>query len=218
MKTYYLFDLDGTLLDPGIGITEGVRYALKHFGIEVAERSQLYPFIGPPLLDSFQEFMGLSLQEARQAIRFYRDYYQDQGMYENTVYPAIPRVLANLKDQGKTLALATSKPEYFAQKILDHYELAHYFDFIGGATLDEGRSNKSEVIQYSLQHLDNPDVNQVVMIGDRKFDILAGKEIGLTTIGVLYGYGSKQELQEAGADYLISQPEELLEWQGKVDK
>lgn len=214
MKTYYLFDLDGTLLDPGIGITEGVRHALRHFGIEVAERSQLYPFIGPPLLDSFQEFMDLTPSEAKQAIQFYRDYYQDQGMYENTVYPAIPRVLASLKAQGKTLALATSKPEYFAQKILDHYDLAQYFDFVGGATLDEARSKKSDVIQYSLQHLDNPDVNQAVMIGDRKFDILAGQQIGLTTIGVLYGYGSKQELQAAGADYLVSQPEDLLDWKG----
>ena len=208
---YYLFDLDGTLLDPGIGITSGVLYALKHFGLEVEDRRQLYPFIGPPLLDSFMEFFDMSETQAHQAIGYYREYYGTTGLFENTVYPGIETVLDQLKAQGKILALATSKPEAFAERILTHYHLTDYFDYIGGATFDGVRSDKLDVIRYVLQALGNPTSDQVVMVGDRKFDILAGNQLGLTTVGALYGYGSQAELQAAKADYILAQPTDLLQ-------
>lgn len=208
---YYLFDLDGTLVDPGIGITNGVRYALKHFGLEVKDRRQLYPFIGPPLLDSFMEFFDMSETQAHQAIGYYREYYGATGLFENTVYPGVETVLDQLKGQGKILALATSKPEAFAEQILAHYHLTDYFDYIGGATFDGVRSDKLDVIRYVLQALRNPTSDQVVMVGDRKFDILAGNQLGLTTVGALYGYGSQAELQAAKADYIIAQPTDLLQ-------
>ena len=208
---YYLFDLDGTLVDPGVGITSGVQYALKHFGIEVEDRRQLYSFIGPPLLDSFMEFFNLNEMQAKEAIDYYREYYGATGLFENTVYPGIKTVLDQLKSQGKMIALATSKPEVFAERILAHYQLTDYFDYIGGATFDGVRSHKLDVIRYVLQALGNPASDQVVMVGDRKFDILAGNELSLTTVGVLYGYGSQAELQTAQADYIISQPTDLLQ-------
>lgn len=208
---YYLFDLDGTLVDPGIGITSGVLYALKHFGLEVEDRRQLYPFIGPPLLDSFMEFFEMSEMQAHQAIGYYREYYGATGLFENTVYPGIETVLDQLKGQGKILALATSKPEAFAERILTHYHLTDYFDYIGGATFDGIRSDKLDVIRYVLQALEDPTSDQVVMVGDRKFDILAGNQLGLTTVGALYGYGSQAELQAAKADYIIAQPTDLLQ-------
>lgn len=208
---YYLFDLDGTLVDPGVGITSGVQYALKHFGIEVEDRRQLYSFIGPPLLDSFMEFFNLNEMQAKEAIDYYREYYGATGLFENTVYPGIKTVLDQLKSQGKMIALATSKPEAFAERILVHYQLTDYFDYIGGATFDGVRSHKLDVIRYVLQALGNPASDQVVMVGDRKFDVLAGNELSLTTVGVLYGYGSQAELQTAQADYIISQPTDLLQ-------
>lgn len=208
---YYLFDLDGTLVDPGVGITSGVQYALKHFGIEVEDRRQLYSFIGPPLLDSFMEFFNLNEMQAKEAIDYYREYYGATGLFENTVYPGIKTVLDQLKSQGKMIALATSKPEAFAEQILVHYQLTDYFDYIGGATFDGVRSHKLDVIRYVLQALGNPASDQVVMVGDRKFDVLAGNELSLTTVGVLYGYGSQAELQTAQADYIIEQPTELLQ-------
>ena len=208
---YYLFDLDGTLVDPGVGITSGVQYALKHFGIEVEDRRQLYPFIGPPLLDSFMDFFNLNEMQAKEAIDYYREYYGATGLFENTVYPGIKTVLDQLKSQGKMIALATSKPEAFAEQILVHYQLTDYFDYIGGATFDGVRSHKLDVIRYVLQALGNPTSDQVVMVGDRKFDVLAGNELSLTTVGVLYGYGSQAELQTAQADYIIEQPTELLQ-------
>ena len=208
---YYLFDLDGTLVDPGVGITSGVQYALKHFGIEVEDRRQLYSFIGPPLLDSFMEFFNLNEMQAKEAIDYYREYYGATGLFENTVYPGIKTVLDQLKSQGKMIALATSKPEAFAEQILVHYQLTDYFDYIGGATFDGVRSHKLDVIRYVLQALGNPPSDQVVMVGDRKFDVLAGNELSLTTVGVLYGYGSQAELQAAKADYIIAKPTDLLQ-------
>ena len=208
---YYLFDLDGTLVDSGIGITSGVQYALKHMGIEVEDRRQLYKFIGPPLREAFMEFFNLSETQAQEAVGYYREYYRATGLFENTVYPGIETVLDQLKSQGKIIALATSKPEGFAEQILEHYQLANYFDYIGGATFDGVRSEKLDVIRYVLQSLGNPTSDQVVMVGDRKFDVLAGNQLGLTTVGVLYGYGSQAELQAAKADYIIEQPIDLLQ-------
>lgn len=201
-----LFDLDGTLTDPGVGITSAAQYALKAFGIDVADRSTLYPFIGPPLKDSFMDYFHLSSAEADIAIRHYRDYFARQGWHENEVYPDIENLLSSLQKAGNRLLVATSKPEIFARRILEHFRLARYFDFIGGSTLDGSRSSKSDVIRYVLE---NGFEGRALMIGDRKFDIAGAQANGLDSVGVLYGYGSREELSEAGATFLAASVTEL---------
>lgn len=204
-----LFDLDGTLTDPGLGITNSVMYALDRFDIHESDRTKLYPFIGPPLWDSFMRFYGMSRDQAEEAVRVYREYYGDRGLLENSVYPGIPQMLAALKAQGKTLAVATSKPEGFSRQILDHFELSQYFDRIAGASMDRSRSRKADVIRYALEGL-SADPATTVMVGDREHDVLGAQELGLPCVGVLYGYGDRPELEAAGAAALAADPVELL--------
>lgn len=210
MYDVILFDLDGTLTDPGIGITNSVAYALEKLGIPVPQREALYPFIGPPLLESFQRFYGLSLDAAREAVTFYRAYFADRGMFENRVYDGVEGVLAALKAAGKRLAVATSKPEVFARQILDHFGLTAYFSDIAGASLDESRIRKDQVIAYALETCQLPAGAKAIMAGDREHDILGAKQHGLDSIGVLYGYGSYEELKNAGATYLVETVEAIL--------
>ena len=167
-----LFDLDGTLTDPGLGITNSVMFALERFGIHESDRQKLYPFIGPPLWDSFMRFYGMSREEADRAVTVYREYYADRGLFENTVYPGIPQMLEDLRVQGKTLAVATSKPEGFSVKILEHFGLAKFFDRIAGASMDQSRSRKADVIRYALSELPQADPRTTVMVGDREHDVL----------------------------------------------
>lgn len=206
---YILMDLDGTVTDPMTGITRCVQYALKHWGIEENELQKLCGFIGPPLSDAFQEFYGFTKEQAEEAILKYRERFVRIGMYENKVYPGMAKMLSKLKDEGKKVMLATSKPEGFARKILEHFRLAPYFDYIGGATLDGSRSHKKEVIAYVLETCRINDRAGVVMVGDRKYDIEGARQLGLDTIGVTYGYGSRKELEEAGADRIVDSVEEL---------
>lgn len=194
-----LFDLDGTLTDPGLGITNSVMFALERFGIHESDRQKLYPFIGPPLWDSFMRFYGMSREEADRAVTVYREYYADRGLFENTVYPGIPQMLEDLRVQGKTLAVATSKPEGFSVKILEHFGLAKFFDRIAGASMDQSRSRKADVIRYALSELPQADPRTTVMVGDREHDVLGAWEVGLPCVGVLYGYGNRPELEAAGA-------------------
>ncbi len=194
-----LFDLDGTLTDPGLGITNSVMFALERFGIHESDRQKLYPFIGPPLWDSFMRFYGMSREEADRAVTVYREYYADRGLFENTVYPGIPQMLEDLRVQGKTLAVATSKPEGFSVKILEHFGLAKFFDRIAGASMDQSRSRKADVIRYALSELPQADPRTTVMVGDREHDVLGAREVGLPCVGVLYGYGNRPELEAAGA-------------------
>lgn len=210
MYKYILFDLDGTLTDPGLGITNAVMYALKKFNIEVPERSELYKFIGPPLLESFEKFYGMSSEESQMALQYYREYFKPYGLYENTVYDGIEELLAELKAQGKQLILATSKPEPFAIEILRHFKLDKYFDFIAGATMDEKRVRKADVIAYALESCEITDLSSAIMIGDREHDVLGAKEVGLASIGVLYGYGNLEELKNAGATYIVENPMNVL--------
>ena len=207
---YYLFDLDGTLTDPGIGITNSVMYALDKYGIHVEDRAELYKFIGPPLMDSFQEYYGFSKEQAWQALQYYREYFREKGILENLVYSGIPEALGSLKTNGKTIALATSKPEEFAVRILKHFDLYPYFDFVGGATMDEKRSRKGDVIRYVLETMDIADRSEVMMVGDREHDVSGALENGILCTGVLYGYGNREELVKAGAAYIIERPEELV--------
>ena len=211
MKQYILFDLDGTLTDAGPGITNSVAYALAQFGISEPDRRKLNPFVGPPLKDSFARYYHFSPEEVSRAIDHYRVYFEEKGIFENALYDGIVPLLAACKEAGKTLVLATSKPRVFAERILTHFQIASFFDFVAGSELDEKtRVNKEEVIEYALESMKIPP-SEAVMIGDTKFDILGGKRFSLLTVGVLYGYGSAEELSEAGADHVVGTVEELQE-------
>lgn len=204
-----LFDLDGTLTDPGIGITNSVAYALKKYQISVEDRGELYRFIGPPLMESFERFYGFSHEQAVEAVGFYREYYRDKGIYENKVYEGIPQLLARLKAAGKKVLLATSKPEEFAVQILRHFDLLQYFDVTAGAAMDETRTAKADVIAYGLRKAGIADRESCIMIGDREHDILGAKKMQMASMGVLFGYGSREELEIAGADLIAETVEEI---------
>ncbi len=205
---YCLFDLDGTLTDPGEGITRSVAYALSFFGIEVKDRTTLYPFIGPPLVDSFSTFYGFSPEQARQAVERYREYFSRQGIFENELYPGIKELLEDLKRHGVRILLASSKPELYARKILEHFQLLPFFDFVAAATMDDTRSKKTDVVRYALESCGiSPD--RAVMIGDRHHDIEGAKDNALESIGVLWGYGSREELSAAGATLLAESVPQL---------
>lgn len=208
-KQFILFDLDGTLTDPMIGITKSVQYALNHYGITENSLEKLTPFIGPPLKDSFMKYYGFPEDQARDAIQVYREYFAVKGIFENEVLPGIPEMLGNLKRNGRTLLVATSKPELFARKILEHFELASFFDFVGGADMEETRVKKGDVIRYTAGHVPGFVRERAVMIGDREHDIQGAKECGIQSIGVLMGYGSRQELEDAGADFIVRDAKEL---------
>ncbi|MBQ7118016.1 MAG: HAD family hydrolase [Clostridia bacterium] len=196
-----LFDLDGTLTDPGLGITNSVAYALKKYGIEVGERERLYSFIGPPLNESFKRYYNFSDEKAMEAIGVYREYFTSKGIFENEVYDGIRQLLRRIKASGRKVVLATSKPEEFALRILEHFELTEYFDIVAGASMDEKRNKKGDVIKYALEK-GGLTSEGAVMIGDREHDIFGAQENGIDTIGVLYGYGSRDELEKAGAMYI----------------
>lgn len=210
MTENILFDLDGTLTDPGIGITNSVMHALKKHGIEVSDRRELYPFIGPPLKDSFMKYYGFSEEDAVKAIDEYREYFRPHGIFENEVYPGIPELLKALKEAGKRLILATSKPDEFSVKIMKHFGLYDYFDFFSCASMNEKKVTKPEIIQYALDELKITDLNTCVMVGDREHDILGAKAVGIRSIGVLYGYGTREELELAGADDIAETVEDIL--------
>lgn len=210
-KTYILFDLDGTLTDPMVGITKSVQHALKTYGIEEPDLEKLTPFIGPPLKDSFMKYYNFPEEQAREGIDRYREYFAVKGIFENQVYDGIPQMLQKLKDTGKCLLVATSKPEQFAKQILEHFGLDGYFDFIGGASMDEVRVKKGDVIAYVLESMGIGDVSQAVMVGDREHDVLGARENGMDCVGVLFGYGGRQELERAGADKIAETVEKLTE-------
>ena len=206
MYQFLLFDLDGTLADPGIGITNSVIYALHKFDIDVNDRSVLYKFIGPPLKDSFKRYYGFSDEQSNLAIQYYREYFKKQGMFENKVYDGVHDLLIELKAKGKSLIVATSKPEAFAIEILRHFDLYDYFDFVAGATMNDVRNKKADIIRYALENCHISDKSSAVMIGDREHDVLGAKENGLDSIGVLFGYGTYDELKNAGAAFIAETP------------
>lgn len=214
MKEYhtYFFDLDGTITDSSAGITNSVMYALKKFGIEEGDRTKLYKFIGPPLIVSFRDYYGFSEEDVLRAIQYYREYYQDKGIFENRVYDGFEEMLKELKSAGKRLAVATSKPEPYARRIIEHFGLSPYFDYVAGMELDGGRGTKAEVIQYALKALGIEDKSGVLMVGDREHDVIGAKEAGIDCLGVLYGFGSREELERAGADYIAETVGEISEY------
>lgn len=196
-KTYILFDLDGTLTDSSEGITKSVVYALKHYGIFVEDPKSLYSFIGPPLLDSFQRYYGFDEEKAREAVGKYREYYEATGIFENRVYEGIPELLKQLRGEGKTLLVATSKPKGMAERVLEHFGLAQLFSDIEGPGLKGLKETKEDVIRRLLDKYGIQDPNQAVMVGDRKYDVEGAAKFGIPCIGVLYGFGSREELSGA---------------------
>ena len=207
---YVLFDLDGTLTDPGLGITNSVAHALAHFGITVTDRTRLYRFIGPPLMDSFMEYYGFTEEQAQTAVKVYREYFAERGWAENTVYEGIETLLAELTAAGKTLLVATSKPQVFAERILHHFGLARYFTHICGVALQAPRGySKADVIREALAKAGVTDYSTAVMVGDRHHDIDGAKAVGLPSIGVLYGYGDRAEHEAAGADAIAESVDAL---------
>ena len=206
MYKYILFDLDGTLTDPKEGITKSVQYALKHMGIEEPDLDNLTRFIGPPLTESFKVFYGIEGARMEEAIAKFRERFSTKGIFENGVYDGIHELLAALKKEGKTLAVATSKPWVFAERILEKYELRQYFDVVVGSELDEKtRSSKTEVIEEVLRRLklDDKDLQSVIMVGDRKHDIIGANNFNLHSVGVKFGYAEPGELEEAGVTYIV---------------
>lgn len=204
-----LFDLDGTLTDPGLGITNSVAYALNKFGITVSDRSALFSFIGPPLIESFMRLYSFSREDAERAVAYYREYFSEIGIFENTPYEGIHSTLEQLRSSGKRLFVATSKPEVYARRITDHFSLTPYFEYIAGASFDETRSEKWDVIRYALDTCELRDKSRTVMIGDRKHDMLGAQKTGLDAIGVLWGYGDREELASAGATHIVATQDAL---------
>ena len=202
---YILFDLDGTITESAPGIINSVQYALTKMGYEIGNPEKLEKFVGPPLKDSYMKEYGMSEEEAEYGIQCYREYYTEKGIFENSLYDGVIQSLEDLKKAGKILVIATSKPEKFAKQIAEHFDFAKYFTLICGATMDEKRVKKDEVIAYALEemHISNEMLSQVLMVGDREHDIIGGKKNQLKTMGVLFGYGDLEELEAAGADYIV---------------
>ena len=205
-----LFDLDGTLTDPSLGITTSVAYALDKYGIKVEDKRDLTCFIGPPLHESFQVYYGFSVEESFKAVERFREYFSVKGLFENEVFPGVPEMLGKLKENGMKLVIATSKPEVFAKRIIEHFSLSGYFDAVCGANLDGSRTKKDEVIRYALDTAGITDLSKTVMVGDRKHDIEGAHKVGIKAIGVTYGFGGTEELAECAADYIADSPGEIL--------
>lgn len=207
-----LFDLDGTLTDPKEGITNCVKYALHHFGIEENDEATLLKFIGPPLYDSFRDLYGFSHDDANLCVEKYRERYSVTGLFENSVLDGAVEILCELKKAGKTTALATSKPLVFAKRIVEKYGLSEYLDYVVGADLKGGINYKDEVINEVLRQTNPGDLSKVVIVGDRKHDILGAKKCGIASIGVKCGYAEENELEDAGADFIFQNLSEVKDF------
>lgn len=214
MHQYILFDLDGTISDPKVGICTSVQHALEKMGINPPPIDELTPFIGPPLRDSFKQYFGIKDEEMETCISYYRERFSTVGLFENELYPGIENMLKTLHDSGKRLAIASSKPRVFVIKIMEYFHIDQYFDVMMGSELNGTRESKSEVIDECFRLLfngDTPDLSKCVMVGDRKYDIEGAKAMHIPNIAVSYGYGSKEELTASGADEIADTVEELLE-------
>lgn len=197
-----LFDLDGTISDPKVGITKSIQYALRKMGITPPETDELTVFIGPPLYESFQRSYGMDAAQAKQAIAYYREYFAQNGMYENRVYSGVQTLLEQLRKDGRFIAVATSKPTEFSETILQHFNIRHLFHLVVGSNMDGTRSAKAEIIRCVMDHCPDSPPESFVMIGDRAYDIIGANENGIDSIGVTYGYGTMDELLGAGPTFV----------------
>lgn len=201
MYRYILFDLDGTLSDSEPGIRRGIEYALSKFDVTL-EDGEIQKFLGPPIRDSFRDFCGFNEYKCELAVEYYREYYGEKGLFENELYPGMRNLLDNLRGEGKLLLIATSKPHAYTERIIRYFGIEDYFEVIAGSTMDASRNRKADIIRYAFDKAHVKDLSSAVMVGDRKYDILGAKEIGIDSIGVLYGYGDRAELEAAGATYI----------------
>ena len=208
-----LFDLDGTLTNPKEGITKSVQYALRHFGIEVADPDTLTPYIGPPLIPSFMEFHGLTQEQALEALQVYRKRFESVGLFENEVLDGVPEMLCSLKQKGRYVAVASSKPEAYVRRILEHFDLLQFFDEVVGASMDEKLSAKKDIIGEALRRMGkSPGDRDVLMVGDRMHDVEGAKLCGLDSLGVYTGFAPEGELEEAGATYVFHTIKEMADF------
>lgn len=209
MYKYIFLDLDGTLTDPFLGITNSVKYALKKFNIDKTNE-ELKCFIGPPLRYSFSKYYNFSAEDAEQAVKYYREVYSTTGLFENELYPDTVYVLEELKKLGVKIVLATSKPEKFSILILKHFNIYEYFDFCSGASMDKTRDTKADVIKYAIDSLNIKNMDEVLMVGDRYHDVEGAAQFGIKCCYVTYGYGSRNEAIEHGAKYIIDDLKDLI--------
>lgn len=209
MYKYILFDLDGTLTDPREGITKSVQYALAHMGIDEPDLKKLEPFIGPPLIDSFMEYYGFTFEQAKKATDYYRENFTVKGLYQNELFAGVPKMLRSLKENGRVVAIASSKPEPFVQRILDNFEISQYFDYVCGSTLNETRTKKEEVIEELLRRMNlaPEEKKQMLMVGDRKFDVEGAAYFGIPCLGLTLGFAAEGELEAAGAAAIVDSME-----------
>lgn len=208
---YVFLDLDGTLTDPSEGIINGVIDTLSRFGIKEGDRDKLKAFIGPPLYGSFMEHYNFTKEKAYKAVEFFQEYYAPKGQYENRPYDGMNELLARWKSEGRKLVLATSKPEYFAVRILERFGMAESFLLMAGGDVEETRVEKADVISYAKHRLGLGDDISAVMVGDTKYDVLGAAAHGIPTVGVLYGFGSHTMLEDAGARWIVESVEALAQ-------
>lgn len=215
MYKFVFFDLDGTITEPAEGIYGGIMYALEKFGIKVEDKNTLAPYIGPPLRESFQEFQGFSPEQAEQAVAYYREYYSTKGILENDIMPGVEEAIQRLILAGCKLYVATSKPELFANQILEYLGLNFYFQIIAGSSMDGSRDNKIAVIDYLLNQMgitkDSEEIKDIVMVGDRKFDVLGAQAFGIDQIGVLFGYGDRAEFEACNTMYIAETAKDMAD-------
>ena len=208
-----LFDLDGTLTDSGEGITKSVQYALEKIGKPEADLQKLRIFVGPPLLEQFEEFAGIDEETAKQAVEFYRERYAPIGIYENELYPGIEEMLSGLKARGYRLGIASSKPENFVKIVAEYFHIDSYFEEIVGSEITGGRTNKTEVIEEALRRMGlSNHRDQVIMVGDKEHDVFGARRAGLECIAVSFGYGTEEELENAHPLQIVDSAEEILDF------
>ncbi len=212
--THVLFDLDGTITDSKSGILRSIQYALAECGRTVPPEEELLPCLGPPLLDSFRGIWKMDKDEADRAVKAYRERFSNVGMFENQVYDGVPEMFASLRDAGITLAIATSKPEVYARKILENFQLTPFFATISGCDINREGETKTDMIHQAFRRLGLPCENpqNVVMVGDRKYDIIGAHACSIPCVGVRYGYAPAGELEEYHADFILDTPAELTQF------
>lgn len=207
----FLFDLDGTIIDSSKGITNAVKYSLNILGYEIPNQEILNKFIGPPLDDSYSKYFGMDEVICNKAIKYFKKYYESQGMYELKIYDDLEELLSKLSKRHK-LYVATSKDEKNANKIIKNLKIDKYFNYIAGASLETGRSRKEDVIKYLLQReKENLKNNEIIMVGDTKFDIIGANMNNMKSIGVLYGFGTREELENENATFIVEKPLDILD-------
>lgn len=209
---YYIFDFDGTLVDSSEGIYNSIIYALNEYGIEETDREKLRYFIGPPLFQAFKDIYNVSDDDANWLVAKYRERYKVKGCAESIVYDGVPELLKALKEKGKKIAIASSKPKQFVDEISKHLGIFDYYDYVSAETFDKTHSSKEDLINNVLEHFGSPKKEECLMIGDRFYDIDGAKATGLDSAGAIFGLGEVEELTEAGATYLLYNPMELVEF------